>query len=90
MAMEAYRMELGMVASAVRNSEVTIPQAAKASNFSRSAIHREVSHTKEIAVSGTADVSTAADEVSHRKEVPFSGTPATPQADAKDGLTIPA
>ena len=94
MAMEAYREGLGMVAHAVGNGEMSVRQAEEVSGFSRSAIHREVSHRKEIAVSGTADVPTAtaddADEVSHRKEVPFSGTPAIPQVDADDGLAIPA
>ena len=47
MAMDAYRVELGMVAHAVGNGEMTIRQAAEVSGFSRSAIHRELSHRKE-------------------------------------------
>jgi len=94
MAMEAHRAELGMVARAVGNGEMSVRQAEEVSGFSRSAIQREVSHRKETAVSGTPDVPTAtaddADEVSHRKEVPFSETPATLQADADDGLPSPA
>ena len=93
MAMEAYRMELGMVARTVGNGEMSIRQAAEASGFSRSAIHREASHRKEVAVSGTAArtaTASGADDVSQRKEVPFSGTPAIPQVDADDGLAIPA
>ena len=49
MAMEAYRAELGMVARAVGNGEMSIRQAEEVSGFSRSAIQREVSHRKEIA-----------------------------------------
>ena len=61
MAMEAYRVELGMVSHAVGNGEMSIRQAEEVSGFSRSAIHREVSHRKEIAVSGTADAPAADD-----------------------------
>ena len=91
--MKAYRAELGMVARAVGNGEMSISQAEEVSGFSRSAIHREVSHRKEVAVSGTADApmatAGAADEVSHTKKVPVSGTPATPQSNAEDDLTYP-
>lgn len=59
MAMEAYRVQLGMVARAVGNGEMSIRQAEEVSGFSRSAIHREVSHRQEGSFSGTADAPTA-------------------------------
>ncbi len=46
-AMDAYRQELGMVAASVASGDKSLRQAADESGFSKSAIHREVSHRKE-------------------------------------------
>jgi uncharacterized protein (UPF0335 family) len=54
-AMDAYRVELGMVADAVRKGDMSLRQAAEQSGFSKSAIHREVSHRENDTVSGTDD-----------------------------------
>ena len=86
-ALNAYRVELGTVADTVSNGEMTIRQAEKASGFSRSAIHREVSHRKEHAFSGTRD---GLGEATHKpgpstqgRAVPDEGTP------ADDGWPLP-
>ena len=73
---------------------MSIREAAMTTGFSRSAIHRELSHRKEIPVDGTVDAPTtgAADdhgEVSHSEENPFSGTADAPTAGEADDLSIP-
>ena len=49
-AMQAYRAELGMIAGSAGAGEMSIREAAMTTGFSRSAIHRELSHRKEIPV----------------------------------------
>jgi uncharacterized protein (UPF0335 family) len=73
-AMDAYRIELGMVAASVANGEKSFRQASKESGFSVGAIHRATVPLKENAASGTSTVPL--------KEDAASGT--------EDNLDIPA
>ena len=50
-AMDAYRVELGMVAASVARGEISERNAAKESGFSASAIHRAAASLKKDAVS---------------------------------------
>jgi uncharacterized protein (UPF0335 family) len=54
--MDAYRHALGMVAASVSNGDMSLRQAARESGFSKSAIHREVSHQMRDSASGTVEM----------------------------------
>lgn len=88
-ALNAYRVELGTVADAVSNGEMTIRQAEKTSGFSRSAIHREASHRKEHAFSGTLD---GLSEGTRKTDTPNSGRAVPDEEQGQppdDGLDLP-
>jgi uncharacterized protein (UPF0335 family) len=61
--MDAYRHELGMVAAAVQRGEMSLRKAEATSGFSKSSIHRELSHRTENPVSGTVTTTATGDDL---------------------------